>query len=189
MKNTFDAILASVPLNSTAAKVTSHGEHWRPEKPIPPHIQHWDAPPPMKPFDGNPVHTDFTGKKFGRFTVVGVLNLPGGKNRGMRWVVKCNCGDYEVRATQAIRLAVSSALPADTANYRCYVCHQWEVSKIRYVKRGSAPIETFTNGTRKKPVYRSPETIIAEHLAEGANAIVAALNRGGYRITRESVDD
>jgi hypothetical protein len=106
----FDRLVGRAPANVTAAQVVGRGEHWTPANPMPPDLLHWDAPPPMKPFVGNPVFpddVDMTGKKFGRFTVVGFLADSGGRNRGGRWVVRCACGDYEAKSAKAIRQMMS----------------------------------------------------------------------------------
>src|SRR5947209_12093599 len=102
-RDTFDAVLASVPNGATAGRVTSRGEHWTPKRQLSPGELHWDTPPPMfawRPglMQGLP---DFTGHKFGRMTVLGLMKVrPGGE--GLRWVVRCACGDYEVRKTKAV---------------------------------------------------------------------------------------
>lgn len=49
------------------------------------------------------IEYDLTGRKFGRFTVVGPLATMKKYLDGCRWVVKCTCGRYEVRRTKTIK--------------------------------------------------------------------------------------
>ena len=191
----FDRIIGSGPANATAAKVTSRAEHWEPATPLPPGMQHWKAPPPMKRFIVNPAspeHVDLTGKKFGRFTVVGFLDDDGGgKNRGCRWVCRCVCGDYEAKSTKAIRL-LETMPDGRTSGFQCWYCTQWLVAQQRYKKHGSRPVSHFTK-PQEKVVTKIPEDIIATRLAAVgttpharlAMMIVADLQKAGYRIVRD----
>ncbi len=160
---------------------------------MPPGFLHWDTPPPMQAYEGLSEH-DLTGNKFGRFTVVGLLDLKGGKNRGRRWVCRCACGDYEPRSPDAIRRAVAGLATVDGANHRCWNCAQLQVVQGRYSKRGGKPLSDFINPQEKKieAEERSPEEIIIsrlrelpEHLREAvARDIVSKLMKYGYRILR-----
>ena len=197
-KNTFDAVLASVPLNRSAAQVVARGEHWVPENPLPPGMQHWKSPPPMWVFQPMAGQSDLTGKKFGKFTVVGVLGVDGGKNRGLRWVCRCQCGDYEARSSKAIILRLSGldGSGENQVGYQCWFCAQWETAKARYKKNGSRPLSNFTQPKTKIIEARTPQTIIAEqlfvvglreNLEPAAERLIAELNRRGYRIVRETL--
>lgn len=200
-RDTWDAVLASTPLNSTAGKVTARGEHWVPQTPMPPGLLHWKSPPPMKQFVSNPqdnTYSDLKGNRFGRFTVLGILDDDGGgKNRGARWVCRCDCGDYEAKTTKAIRSVLAGLAPVEGSGYRCFFCAQWLIAQGRYKRRGARPLSAFTNGSTRMIEPRKPEDIISDKIAGVANAesarlavdIIAALNRGGYRIVREQVRD
>ena len=45
----------------------------------------------------NPSFVDLTGKKYARFTVIGLYDGPKG------WVVRCDCGKYCVRRAKSIK--------------------------------------------------------------------------------------
>jgi hypothetical protein len=64
---------------------------------------HWKSPPPMIPmptnfkWGSNPVRV---GEVYGRFTVIGAHSYGGSR---MRYVVRCTCGDYEIRTAYDMR--------------------------------------------------------------------------------------
>jgi hypothetical protein len=201
-KDVFEALLTSAPLNATAGRVTARGEHWEPEDPLPPGLLHWKSPPPTRawvPYPGGAT-SDLTGKTFGRFTVVGLLEKrpeQRSKNSGDRWVCRCSCGDFEVRSTNAIRAALGKLVSTDLGGYRCWYCAKWQSIQGQYKKKGSRPISDFTNGSIAKPKVVSPDLIIAKKIEsitddpgggyEYAVNIIKALNRAGYRIIRETI--
>lgn len=189
----FDKIGASTPLNRTAGAVAGQGEQaWKSEKAMPPGFLHWDAPPRMIPCNGG---TDLTGKKFGRFTVVGVLGP--GIVKGRRWVCKCVCGDYEARTSQTITTALAGLVDLDLIGYRCWNCAQLQATQRQYAKKGARPLSDFVAAKDRviELETRSPETIIAgllekmfgkeERAYENAVKIVGKLNSAGYRIVRD----
>lgn len=100
-----DAILASVPLDKTAASVTSKGEHWTPARSVEEWHVHSETPLPMKPIPMLDGTKGLAGAKFGRLTVMGHYTGPKSKNTRARYVVRCACGDYEIRSAKAIRQA------------------------------------------------------------------------------------
>ncbi|MFW1675974.1 hypothetical protein ACG9H4_19300, partial [Acinetobacter baumannii] len=72
-------------------------DHW--EARIPPTTPHWSAPPP--PLAPKPdVVEDLTGRVVGLLTVVRYHGSK--KTKGSQWLVRCACGDYELRSTKAI---------------------------------------------------------------------------------------
>jgi hypothetical protein len=162
-------------------------------------MMHWDAPPPMKQWMPSPAGEamNLTGVKFGRFTVVGLLDLDGGKNRGERWVCRCVCGDYESRSPKSIKLATLAA--SGTLSNQCFYCFQWAVTKTRYKKKGAKPLQTFIDGKPKKEKQLNrPETIIAEKVSKLISTndggyqigvdVVSALNKAGFRIVRDKIN-
>lgn len=196
MSNRIDAIIASVPANATAGRVMARGEHWTPDAEMPPGMQHWKAPPPTKAFVANPVDpTDrnLTGSTVGRLKVVGVLDDKPGTGRGVRWLCRCACGDYETRSGKAIKMALAGLSPVGTVGFRCFYCTQWEIVKNRYAKNGGKSLSNFTKPAPKLVRAKTPEDIIADKIAHVAKyediglarLIIAALNRGGYRIVRD----
>ena len=65
-------------------------------------------PIPVRPFTsaelGTASFTDLRGRKFGRLTVIGIAAEVSG-----RWVCKCLCGIYVLRAGKAIKAAAPDA--------------------------------------------------------------------------------
>lgn len=110
-KNTWDAILASAPLNSTAGMVTSKGYAYNPE--IKFAGVEWDGPPailrPTAAHLNNPSFVDLSGRSYGRLKVLGLADGIDGI-----WVCRCACGKYVARRAKAIK----NAAPED----RCTSC-------------------------------------------------------------------
>jgi len=91
-------IHARVPVNKTAALVTSKGEHYVPNcKDLT-----YDSDFPIKTGKikkecmSDPRFIDLSGNRFGRFTVIGMSEVDG------LWVVRCDCGKYSTRRRKAI---------------------------------------------------------------------------------------
>lgn len=136
-KNTFDAVLASVPNGATAGRVTSKGTHYTPQMNAVPTRSHWDAPPKMRPVPATSIK--LVGRKFGKLTVFGLWDdTDGGPRRDAKakWVVRCACGDYEIRTAKAINN------PANNED-ACRICRDF-VRKQRNLKVfGSRPVGDF----------------------------------------------
>ena len=99
-KEIINDIHTRVPVNHTAAAVVlGKGVHFIPNKIIT--TGDSELPIPTKPLTrhelSQPQFVDLTGKKFGRFTVIGKS-----RDHGARWVVRCSCGKYSLRKTKAI---------------------------------------------------------------------------------------
>ena len=109
-----DKILTSFPINETAARVTSKGVHWEPQKKI--QTQEADAPFPMKKPPLN--IKDVTGHRFGRFSVLGYS-----ADGNSKWVCRCDCGRYALRKTRAV-------LNKENGQDRCELCRH-----LSYLKR------------------------------------------------------
>jgi hypothetical protein len=110
-------VITSDPINSTAARVMRRGEHFEPKRGV--FNTHFTERPPIRdPFKSelnhSPVWRDFRGHKFGRFTVIGIYAEK--KSGGCSWVVRCLCGDYELRKVKAI---VASGNKYDRCD-KCY---------------------------------------------------------------------
>jgi hypothetical protein len=132
--STLSRILASSPVNATAARVTSRSnETWEPNYRPPATKMHWKEPPATKSPSRETVAAvtwdNLTGRKFGRFTVVGWLGRLNAKQKGM-WLVRCTCGDYEARTSRAIKQ------PGNTYD-RCHDCVYLERVKRG---RGNCPV-------------------------------------------------
>lgn len=95
----FDAVAASAPLDRQASVIRDgSGEVW--EAKICPSILHFKAPPQQvsrKPRN----KADLTGRVYGRLTVVR-YHTTSGAGRGI-WLLRCVCGDYELRRGEKIR--------------------------------------------------------------------------------------
>lgn len=110
-RNAIEVGLTHVPLNGTAARVTSKGFQYKPAKKI--NAAHWREPPPTKKWP-DLIENDLTGMKSGRFTVVGYLrDIP------KRWLVRCVCGAFESRTAKAVRN------PKNEED-RCQICRYTE---------------------------------------------------------------
>lgn len=113
-KNTWDAVLASSPLNATAATVTSKGYDYSP--PVTFSETVWDAPPPMTPVGrmhlANASFVDLTGRRVGRLTVLGIArdNHRASGSGGGLWVCRCSCGRYVGRRAKSLKAASAEAM-------------------------------------------------------------------------------
>ena len=114
MSSTIDAVVSSAPINKTAARVTSKGFDYQPNKLIV--CVEGDLPLPVRQL--TPEEEDLRGKRVGRLTVIG--RYAGGNGL---WVVRCDCSRYATRKTKALK---------NPNNYgdRCEQCRH-----ISYLKR------------------------------------------------------
>lgn len=92
----------SLPVNKMAAIVISRGTHYDPKCKI--QVDEFISPPAIMPKRMHPKHCDFidlTGRRKGRFTVVGLLD----GSKSSLWVVRCDCGTYTTRTAKSIKAA------------------------------------------------------------------------------------
>lgn len=97
--NIFDVIAASAPVNTAAARAANmRGETY--EKKLPDTERHWKSPPKCVswPKEADPSH-NLIGRRFGKLTVIGYYSV----GKKARWLVRCICGDYEVRSSRAVK--------------------------------------------------------------------------------------
>jgi len=117
-----DEIIARAPINRQAAEVTGPGTHFDPKKKI--QTKDSDTPIPVRsPLaseKSNPCFKDLAGIRFGRFVVLGIFadSKPG---IGLRWVVKCSCGVYSVRAGKAIKNPENTQDRCEHCRYLAYL--------------------------------------------------------------------
>jgi hypothetical protein len=135
-RNAIEVGLTHVPLNGTAARVTSKGFQYKPDKKI--NAAHWREPPPTKKFPSLSKN-DLTGIKFGRFTVVGYL-----RDMRKRWLVRCVCGAFESRTAKAIRN------PKNEED-RCQICRHTAHLRKRGSSFGAATLDAISE---KRPVQK-----------------------------------
>lgn len=143
----FSAVIASVPVNTTAARVLGGGTHYEPaRKPLSsrqgPDVRASVDPIPVS-LEGQalvPYAHEIVGRQFGRWRVIGyAAQQPRSKSGKASWVVKCSCGRYETRTRRAIQRAPESG---DC----CWECMNFKTMKRRYRDLGSAPLKSFTGG-------------------------------------------
>ncbi|ECC4541287.1 hypothetical protein C2920_21680 [Salmonella enterica] len=88
-----------VPINKMAAIVTGKGFEYQPNCQI--NCDEYVGPPetvPVKDLALNSSFVDLTGRKKGRFTVIGLM-----KEKKGRWLVRCVCGTYTTRSAKSIK--------------------------------------------------------------------------------------
>jgi len=108
----YDAISAAAPLDAQARLVRDgSGDQWQGR--IPADVEHWRAPPlPEAPLPSGV--RNLAGLSVGRLTVVRYHRTH--PKRGARWLVRCQCGDYEVRSTKAL----TGSVPVERS--MCHAC-------------------------------------------------------------------
>jgi len=114
---TWDRIITSSPVNKTAALQAAPGEHWEPAVSI---MNHYAEPPTMKPVTQCMLtdnFTDFTGRKFGRLTVLGLMQKAS-KNTKASWVCRCTCGDYCTKTARNLKASTNGG-----DNFMCGRCN------------------------------------------------------------------
>ena len=99
MRSSLDLALTRAPVDRQTARAMSGGEHWEADTSAV--KRRWDVCPALKsPAPGQPDHT---GKRHGRFRVMGVLDAPQrGRKGGAAWVVRCDCGAFETRRNKCL---------------------------------------------------------------------------------------
>jgi hypothetical protein len=126
-KSTIERIVASVPLNRTAAAVVNEreGTHWTPE--IDPNIPHFATPPPMRPIP--PDMESLVGRQFDRLTVVGLSVPRKSRHPWAQWVCRCTCGYYELRRGKAL-LDHKGREPQMCARCQALVSARWRYENL-----------------------------------------------------------
>lgn len=115
----FDTVAPLSPYDKTASMVAGRGVSfdWSP----PPDIVHSETPIETRRSthleNCNPTFVDLTGIKAGRLTVIGIA--AGRDQEKHRWVVRCQCGDYELRRAKIIK---QWAADGCTAGVMCHEC-------------------------------------------------------------------
>lgn len=119
MSDHWDAILASAPLNATAAKVTGKGVAFEPSVTYTEHS--WDVPPTLARITAahraNSSFTDLTGHRVGRLLVLGLAVGGAREARGGLWVCKCSCGRYVGRRAKALKTVTPEASMCNACAY------------------------------------------------------------------------
>lgn len=147
-RDTFNAVLASTPNGATAGRVTSRGTHWTPAEQPHENYLRWSTPPALMPWRRDLPNSppNLIGKRLGRLAVVGLLNgTAAGRKTHYRWVVRCNCGTYEVRKTRFLVQLEREPFADDRGATpdRCHDCQQLQKIHWKYRKEGARPISDF----------------------------------------------
>lgn len=130
-----DAVIASVPIDKTAARQMSKGIHWEPKLEIAQTHVHQDAPTLRRV----PSHiVDLTGRTFGRLTVVGLFHEKGSfgqrKKLGEIWQVRCQCGQYETRRGKGIQFRTNHDDCCIKCSYAKGLANKGTRAKRKHVK-------------------------------------------------------
>ena len=107
-------ILHTAPINRLAKSVVRDGI-----APVRRQIRVHNNPlyeicPPVDKFTGPAIY-DLTGKKFGRLTVIGFKLGPTPNQKG-GWVVRCDCGLFQIRRSKCLRT------PSGDGSWMCDQC-------------------------------------------------------------------
>ncbi len=140
MKTTdLSAVVAAVPVNRSSARVISRGIDYTPAVDDS-QQRRSPAPLPTKPFPLNSVATDnLTGARFGRFSVIGLLDRKAvGGGKAARWVCRCSCGYYETRSAAVLR---------DPTKARSHMCSHCDY--LEELKAGRVPARTPSEADRR----------------------------------------
>lgn len=134
-KDLYSRLATSVPVDAAAARAVSmRGEH-EPTIKIEDWHKHYDAPPKTFPTPSDV--QERTGRKFGRLTVIGFLYGQKKGTPGSRWLVRCVCGQYEVRRGKIIDRA-----DADQCCARCRTLAWHRTPQYQRSQTRQAPAET-----------------------------------------------
>lgn len=122
MNRNFDFVFTNKPVNGSAAAVLCKGEHFDPDKK--PGCYHSLSPLDTLKFTGLQ-KDDLTGRKFGKFKVIGFVGK--GAKLG-RWLVKCQCGMYEIRTGKTLK-NYTGTIEARRSRTMCHECAYLEMIK------------------------------------------------------------
>ena len=103
-----EKIYNSVPVNKTAGVVTSKQFETDDIKFIPKGVRS-NSPLPTRNGTFSRKEHDLTGKRYGNLIVVGLSHIINNNKRPSLWVVKCDCGYYELRKRNSLLRGTSIA--------------------------------------------------------------------------------
>jgi hypothetical protein len=143
----FDAVAPLMPFDKTAAQVASKGEHfhWEPtgdqlHSELP--IRTRQATPREI---SDPGYVDLTGAQIGRLRVAGIASFSSLEKR--RWVVRCQCGDYEIRRAKFIKRCLSGENPVEPMCMECGYTRKLQQG-FHNEKKAAAAAEAIQNSIR-----------------------------------------
>lgn len=92
-------------INKQSALAVSSYDYEVPTRKISDDVVHSDVPLPTVQYRGDP-NKNLEGKRIFDLKIVGVSAIQPkhmcGTNGGVRWVVRCDCGQYEIRTIKAL---------------------------------------------------------------------------------------
>lgn len=109
-----------LPINKMAAFSYAKGCEYKVS--IPEHFRVYIAPPKTVPFSG-PKEKDLTGEMVSRLKVIG---FAGNK----KWVVRCKCGNYEIRNGKNLRKLLAGK--GNCEILACFECMRFADKKRHY---------------------------------------------------------
>lgn len=118
-------IFTKDPIDRLASRVTQKGISYVPNKKI--SQKHFTERPPIAAVPKD--LPDLTGAVFGQFKVIGLFDVhrkPNGERKS-KWLVRCSCGDFEIRTRRAIK-------NKNNADDCCDICRHKIYIKMRKVK-------------------------------------------------------
>ncbi len=88
-----------IPINSTAGKVTSKGDHW--EFKTEQNNLEWDICPPLLSLKDYPNTVNIIGRVSDRITIIGLYEkVKRGDAAGNKWIGRCCCGKFVVKRSK-----------------------------------------------------------------------------------------
>lgn len=107
------------PVNKTAARVVSNGEHWNPMK----KIQTRDSKLPIPFTSIKPMAPIQAGFRCGALVVLGRANGASTSN-GSPYVCRCLCGYYTIRRSKAIRNEANDMDACEICRHKQYLARK-----------------------------------------------------------------
>lgn len=172
----YDRLVSSAPVNRQAA-LTRDGRGFDLGYAEPELENHWTAPPPPERMPSRDLPR-LEGRTFG--AGMRVVRYHSKRSNGARWLVRCACGDYELRATQAIQTA-----QADHACQRCNLTRhmRWAANPKR---AADARAKSLHPAFRVKLTLDEMQTVRDLAIAAGETAIAARLTERLSGVTDHS---
>ncbi len=126
-----------LPIDRVAARVASAARPenlWRPTPKAAGHHRANSnflktAPLPSGAIKANPALSGIVGKRRDRMVVVGYAEDQGSEKQSSKWVVRCDCGNYEHRKRILRWLGTAAEDMCSECHKRNYLLNGWEPSK------------------------------------------------------------
>jgi hypothetical protein len=143
----FDTVAPLMPFDKMASQVTGRGEHF--EWTAPEHVMHSETPIETRQAayreKNDPRYVELTGSTFGRLKVIGISASSDHDKR--RWVVRCQCGDYEIRKARYIKQCLSGEQEGPAMCMECGYTQRLQRG-IHNPKKAAAAAEAIQEAAR-----------------------------------------